>query len=303
VPIVAAAALLSAAPALAQTLAVQAAVEAEEDGYIVSAGIRGDFVERTSWDLSAAHADTARDLSGVATTSYDAGVSHDFGKVGFRIGLGGWDDADLVATSKVAASLDFHGKTWSFALQTELRDSDFEPIEVNRTIVRRDGTTIRIAARADCGMGDTGLGARLRFSSEAWSWQLNGMSYDYDDPECSFNTPALNALRSATRGEFVQLADRVTAVLSQSAGTQLLAETSFLDSRIGTSVSYTGIRRYTVQYDHFEDAFFGSSTDTVSGGATFAVGAKYELEVYAGVTASDAFSNVAFLGFSMSFVR
>jgi hypothetical protein len=36
---------------------------------------------------------------------------------------------------------------------------------------------------------------------------------------------------------------------------------------------------------------------------TFPVGRAYELELYVGVTESDAFSNVGFLGFSMLFVR
>ena len=290
--------------AIAEGLLVHAATEVDDEGgYLLLAGASGDLAERTSWDLAAAHVDTTRNLSGVATTSYEAGLSHDFGSVGLRAALGGWQDSDLVATEKIAAALDFHGDKWSFALQSELRDSDFEPIEVDRTIVRRDGTILTVVARATCGIDDTGMGARFRLSNDSWAWSIGGMSYDYDDPECSFNLPALDFLRRATRDEFVQLADRVAASLSYSAGTQLLAETSFLDSRFGTMLSYTARRTYTVRYDHAEEAFFGIESDTMSGGTAFPVGTAFELEVYAGVTASDAFENVAFLGFSMLFAR
>jgi hypothetical protein len=285
-------------------LLVHAGTEADDEGgYLLLAGVTGNFAEETSWHLAAGHVDTTRNLSGVATTSYEAGVSHDFGSIGLRAGVGGWQDSDLVATQKVAAALDFHGDRWSFALQGELRESDFEPIEVDRTIIRRDGTTLTVVARATCGVDDTGLGARFGLSNDSWAWSIGGMSYDYDDPECSFNLPALDFLRRATRDEFVQLADRVAASLSYSARTQLLAETSFLDSRLDMALSYTRRRTYTVRYDHSEEAFFGIQSDTVSGGAAFFVGAAFELEAYAGVTSSDAFENVAFLGFSMLFAR
>ena len=202
-------------PALAEGFIVHAGTEVDdESGYLLFAGVSGDFAEKTSWDLAAGHVDTTRNLSGVATTSYEAGVSHDFGTVGLRGSVGGWQDSDLVATRKLGAALDFHGDKWSFALQSELRDSDFEPIEVDRTIVRRDGTTLTVVARAICGVEDTGLGARFRLSNDSWGWSIGGMSYDYDDPECSFNLPALDFLRRATREEFVQLADRVAASLS-----------------------------------------------------------------------------------------
>jgi hypothetical protein len=296
--------VLTTAPAFADGLYVQAGTEIDDEGgYLLLAGVGGNFTERTSWDFGAGHVDTPRDLSGVTTTSYELGVSHDFGIVGLRVGFGAWEDSDLVATQKIAGALDFHGDRWSFALQTEIRESDFEPIEVDRTIVRRDGTPITVVARADCGIDDSGMGARFRLSNDSWSWLIGGMSYDYDDPACSFNLPALDLLRRATRDEFVQLADRVAAALSYTAGTQLLAETSFLDSRLGTSLSYTAQRTYRVQYDHLEEAFFGFESDTVSGGAAFPVGAAYELEIYAGVTSSDSFSNVVFLGFSMLFAR
>jgi hypothetical protein len=297
--------VFSASLARADGLFVSAGTEVDdESGYLVFAGVGGDFAERTSWDLGAGHADTSRDFSSFTTTSYDAGIRHDFGTIALRFGIGGWKDSDLVTTEKLAAALDFHGEGWSFALQSEFRDSAFEPFDIDRTIIRRDGTSVTITARADCDIDDVGLGARIRLSNDSWAWTLGGMSYDYDDPECAFNLAALDFLRRSTREEFVQFADRLTAALSYAAGTNLVAENSFLDSRLGTSLSYTGrTRTYSVYYDRLEEAFFGLVSDTLSGGMTFPVGEAYELELYVGVTESDAFSNVAFLGFSMLFLR
>jgi hypothetical protein len=307
----AAAGLLAAVTAFAPNLAhadglfVSAGTEVDdESGYFLYAAVGGNLAARTSWDIAAGHADTSRDFTSLTTTSYDAGIQHDFGSVALRFGIGGWEDSDLVTTEKLAAALDFHGEGWSFALQSEFRDSSFEPFDIDRTIIRRDGTTVTITARADCDIDDTGLGARLRLSNDSWAWTLGGMSYDYDDFECSFNLPALDFLRTATRDEFVQFADRLTAALSYAAGTNLIAENSFLDSRLATSLSYTGqARTYTVSYDHLEEAFFGLTSDTLSGGMTFPIGRAYELELYAGVTESDAFSNVGFVGLSMLFIR
>jgi len=293
----------AAAPAIAQRLFVSAGTEVDaESGQLLFAAVGGNFAEHTTWDFFTGHADTSRDFSSVTTTSYDAGIRHDFGKVGLRIGVGGWRDSELVATEKIVAALELRGDAWSFALQGELRDSAFEPFDIDRTIVRRDGTEVTITARADCGLDDNGWGAQLRWSNRSWSWALNGMSYDYDEPACAFSSPALSSLRRATRAEFVQFADRVATALSYTAGTQLLAETSFLDSRLGTSVSYRPrARTYRVSYDRFEEALFGFDSATLSAGVSFPVGVAYELEVYAGVTESDAFSDIGFLGFTFVF--
>jgi hypothetical protein len=292
-------------PARADGLFVSAGTEVDdESGYLLYAAVGGNFAEQTSWDIAAGHADTSRDFTSLTTTSYDAGIRHDFGNVALRFGIGGWEDSDLVTTDKLAAALDFHGEGWSFALQGEFRDSAFEPFDIDRTITRRDGTTVTITGRADCDIDDTGLGGRLSLSNNSWAWTLGGMSYDYDDPECAFSAPALEFLRRATRDEFVQFADGLTALLSYAAGTNLIAENSFLDSRLGTSVSYTGaIRTYSIYLDHLEEAFVGLASDTLSGGMTFPIGKAYELELYVGVTESDAFSNIGFIGFSMLFVR
>src|SRR5262245_27051770 len=92
-------ALLTAPTAIAEGLLVHAGTEVDdESGYLLLAGVSGDFAEKTSWDLGAAHVDTTRNVSGVTTTSYEAGVSHDFGRVGLRAAFGGWEDSDLVAT-------------------------------------------------------------------------------------------------------------------------------------------------------------------------------------------------------------
>ncbi len=114
----------------------------------------------------------------------------------------------------------------------------------------------------------------------------------------------LDVLSSATRDEFVQLADRATDFLSLGAGRRLLADMSLLDSSIGTRLSYTrGLRTYNLSYDRVEDVFFGRTADTFTGGLGFLLRSGNELEIYAGVTDSDAYAEVVFLGISLFVVR
>ncbi len=276
----------------------------DADGYVVSGALGGNFSERTSWDVSASRSDTSTNLTDLRRTAFRGNVGHDFGNVSVRLGLGGWGDEDFVQTQSATAALDLHNETWSFAVRTEFRNSDFDPVQINRTITRRDGSLFTITGSVDCDVDDLGLGASLSYSSDAWYAEVHGMSYDYDDYGCDFNVPVLDVLRSASRDEFVQLADRATDFLSLGVGRQLLSEMSLLDSSIGTRLSYTrGLRTYNFTFDRVKDIFFGRTADTLTGGVGFLLDSGNELEVYVGVTDSDAYTEVVFLGISLFVVR
>lgn len=292
-------------PSLAQGWFGHVAAEIDDaDGYVLSGALGGSFSERTDWDVSASRSDTSTNLTELVRNSVRANVGHDFGPVRLRLGLGGWGDEDFVQTQSATASLDLHNDIWSFALLTEFRNSDFDPIDIDRTITRRDGSQFTITGRADCDVDDLGLGARLSYSGDAWYFTVYGMSHDYDDFACDFDVPVLDVLSNATRGEFVQLADRATDFLSLGAGRRLLADMSLLDSSVGTRLSYTrGLHTYTVSYDRVEDVFFGRTADTLTGGIGFLLDSGNELEIYAGMTDSDAYSEVVFLGISLFVVR
>jgi hypothetical protein len=275
----------------------------DQDGYILLGAIGGSFSARTTWDLAASRSDTSTTLSDLVTTSFDGSIHHDFGHVGLRLRLGTWADEDFVQADELGAVIDFHGEGWSFALQSQLRSSDFEPFAVDRTVTLRDGTPFTIRGLVDCAVDDTGLGARLSLSREGWSFSVNGMSYDYDDFGCGFSIPALDMLRRSTRDEFVQFADNLTGVLSLGAGRRLIAENSFLDSRAGLSLSRdTGLHTYNFYYDSTKDVFFGRKANTLSAGVGFPLRSGNEIEVYAGVTDLETRSNVAFLGFFLLIV-
>ena len=208
-----------ASSSLAQGWYGQVGAEIDDaDGYVLSGAIGSSFSERTSWDVSASRSDTSTNLTELVRTALRANIGHDFGAVRIRFGLGGWGDEDFVQTQSATASLDLHNDSWSFALLTEFRNSDFDPIDIDRTIIRRDGSPFTIRGRADCDVDDIGLGARLSYTSDAWYFTAYGMSHDYDDFACSFDIPVVDALSSATRDEFVQLADRATDFLSLGAG-------------------------------------------------------------------------------------
>jgi len=296
---------LGSSSALAQGWFGRMAAEVDDaDGYILSGTLGGSFSERTSWDVSASRSDTSTDLADLLRTAYRANLGHDFGSVGIRVGLDGWNDDNLVQTQAATAAVDLHNDNWSFAVRTEFRHSDFDPLDINRTITRRDGSPLTITGRADCEVDDTGLGARLSYSNADWYFDVSGMEYDYDDFGCDFSIAALDVLRTATRDEFVQLADRATDLLSLGTGRRLLAETSLLDSHVGTRLSYTrGLHTYRVSYDRVEDIFFGRTATTLTGGVAFLLRSGNELEVYTGVTDSDAYSNVVFLGVAVLILR
>lgn len=269
----------------------------DESGYLVLGSLGGNVSSATSWDLTASRFNPSTASSSFDTTSYGGSLFHDFGRVGLRVGLGGWRDDGLVQVDQLTAALQFRGEGWSFELEGRMNRSDFDPFDIDRTIILRDGTPLTITARADCSVDDTGLGARLRVSSGDWSWSVSGMAFDYGGFGCDFGLPMLDRLRDSTRDEFVQFADRVTDVLSLSSGRRLLAETSFLDSRLGLGVRRdVGTRSYSANFDRVEDVFFGRVANTLSGGVGFVLRSGAQLEVYAGATEADASPNIAFVG-------
>jgi len=296
---------LTASSALGQGWFAHVGTEIDDaDGYVVSGAFGGYVTERTSWDVSASRSDTSTNLSDLRRTAFRANVGHDFDNIGLRFGLGGWGDEDFVQTQSAIAAIDLHNEDWSFEVRTEFRNSDFDAIDINRSITLRDGSPFTITGSVDCDVDDLGLGASLSYSGDAWYVEVRGMSYDYDDYGCEINVPVLDVLRSATRDEFVQLADRATDLLSLGAGRRLLSEMTLLDSSIGARLSYArGLRTYNVTYDRVEDVFFGRTAETLTGGVGFLLESGNELEVYLGVTNSDAYTDVVFLGISFFVVR
>jgi hypothetical protein len=276
----------------------------EANGYLVFGGLGGEWSNTTWWDFSASRSDTTTTLTNYRTTAVAGSVYHDFGAFGVRVGLGGWRDEALSRVERLSSSIDWHGPAWSLTLQGQLKRSDFDPLAVDRVVERRDGTTVAITGTVDCAVDDVGLGARLDYTGGAWSFALSGMQYDYDNFSCAFDIAALDLLRDSTRAEFVQIADRVTDVLAIGAARRLLAETSFLDNRLGLSLRHeAATRAYSVYYDRVEDAFFRRSADTLSAGITFPIGSTTELEVYAGLTDSNVSDYIAFVGLMLLIQR
>jgi hypothetical protein len=297
--------LLVGLPAAAQSAFGTVGAEFDEaNGYLVFGNLGGAWSTATSWDVSASRSDTTTTLTDFRTTALAGSVYHDFGRVGLRFGLGGWRDEGLSRIERLTGSIDWHNARWTLALEGQLKHSDFDPLAVDRIVERRDGTTVRITGTADCAVDDIGLGARLGYGGNIWSFSIAGTSYDYDDFGCTFDIQTLALLRDSTRDEFVQLADRVTDVLAIGSARRLLSETSFLDNRIGVSLRrQSAARGYSVYYDRVEDAFFRRSADTLSAGVSFPVGASSLLELYGGITASSVNDEIAFVGLMLLIER
>jgi hypothetical protein len=298
-------AVIGATPAHAELVFGSVGTELDdESGYIVFGAIGGNVTASTTWDLAASHADASTDFYDLVTTSYDGSVYHDFGSLDLRFGLGGWTDDEVVDVDRLSADVDVHGETWSIALLTELGYSDFETLEIDRTITRRDGSQVTIDATADCEVDDSGIGARARVTRGGWTFSIAGMSFDYDDFTCEFDLPALDPLRRSTRDEFVQLADRVTDLLSLGSGRRLLYETSFLDARWGLSVRRdVAARSYGAYFNRVEETFFGRVSDTLSASVGFVLRSGHEIEVHAGATDLDDADTIVFAGLSLLLLR
>jgi hypothetical protein len=192
---------MSTGTALAQSLFGSAGAEADQEGgYLVFGALGGAITASTAWDLALARSDTSRDFSSLSTVSYDGSLYRDFGRLGIRLGVGGWQDNEVVATRELTGAVDLHGEHWSLALRAERRSSDFEPFAIDRTITRRDGTALSIAARADCALDDLGLGLNLRVGNGPWTFLAGGIRYDYDDPGGSFDVAKLEALDTLAAG-------------------------------------------------------------------------------------------------------
>jgi len=290
--------LFAAATAAAQDgIATLGAELDDASGYLLFGALGGSWSNATTWDLTASIADTTTTLTAYRTTAFAGSLYHDFGAVGVRIGLGGWRDEALARVTRLNGSLDWHDAGWTVAVEGQLRQTDFDPLAVDRVIERRDGTTVTLTGTAVCAVDDVGLGARLGYAGMSWSFSISGMRYDYDNFGCGFDIQVDGALRDATRTEFVQIADRVTDVLAIGAARRLLWETSFLDNRIGLSVRrQLPTRAYSLYVDRIEDAFLRRTANTVSAGVAFPFRSSNELEVYAGVTDPGIGDAIAFLG-------
>lgn len=193
-------ALLCAGLALAQGSFGQVGAEIDGDGgYLLFGAVGGPVSDRTTWDLAASRADAATKLSDLRTTAFDGSLYPDFGDVGLRVGLGSWRGEDLVRANDLSAALDLHGAMWTLGLETQWRQSDFEPVAIDRTVTLRNGSLFTIQGGADCEIDDTALGARLSVSAEDWYFSVSGMRYDYESFGCEFSVPAVDVLRRATR--------------------------------------------------------------------------------------------------------
>ena len=296
------AAILSLLPAaaLAADLAASGTAELDQDGgWRIAAGLRGDIGAATRWDLGASRSELEDDLSGLRTTRLDAGLRHRLGAIAVDLSLGWWQDEDVVDALVYGGAVAYEGEAFFAGVMLERRRSDFEPFRIAGLIELPNRDPVPVFATADCELDDTGTGAEAGWLGDGWYAAVDGMSYDYEAAECSFDAPVLDAIASAGRRVFAQLAGRVGETLSRSAGLRLRAENAFLDHRWGIQ---TGLERsasgYWLRYDRAEERFRGLESQTLSVGLNLYRPTGTLLGVYAGVSDGDGFDTLAFVGFT-----
>jgi hypothetical protein len=292
-------ALLPAA-GFAADLSASGTAELDQDGgWRIAAGLRGDIGASTRWDLGASRSELEDDLSGLTTTRIDAALGRRFGAIAVDVSAGWWRDEDIVEALVYGASVAWEGEAFFAGLMLERRRSDFEPFRVAGLIDLPNRDPVPVFATADCELDDTGTGAEAGWLGDGWYAAVDAMTYDYDAAECAFDAPVLDALASAGRRVFAQLAGRIGETLSRSAGVRLRAENAFLDHRWGLQ---TGLERsasgYWLRYDRAEERFRGLESQTLTLGLNLYRPTGTLLGVYAGVSDGDGFDTLAFVGFT-----
>jgi len=289
---------LTAALCNADDLALSGNAELDQDGgWRLAAALSGEFGPDTGWDVAVSRSELEDNLSDLTTTSVRAGVLRRFGPLAVDVSLRWWEDSDIVEAQILGAGLTWEGDAGYAGFSVERRRSDFDPFRVATLIELPNRDPIPVTAIADCDLDDTAIGAHAGWFAGGWYAALDGTSYDYDAAECGFDSPVIDALRSADRRLFVQLAGRVVAQLSNSAGFRLQAENAFLDYRAGVQGGFERLDRgYYLRYDRAEERFLGLQSQTVTLGVNFYRESGHSFGIYAGVSDGDAFDTVAFLG-------
>jgi hypothetical protein len=290
--------LVAGAPALADGLSLNGAVELDDEGgYWISGGLAGGLGTATDWRVSVSRSEVEDNLSNLSTTAADAAVTHAFGPLAVGLGVRWWEDADVVSARVLRTSMTYEGTRGYAGVSAELRQSEFEPFTVATLIELANGTIVPVTASADCDLDDRGIGAHAGWFGDGWHLSGDYTGYDYDDADCTFGSPLLDSLRRARRDVFVEVAGRITTDLSRTAGFRVTADNAFLDHRWGVEA---GIDRsaigYWVRYDRAEEVFAGFRSETFTLGVTFVRASGAFIDVYAGTTDGDAFGSVAFLG-------
>jgi hypothetical protein len=282
------------APAL--SVGLKAEVDGE-DGYAFSGDLTWFAGERTQLFVAGNYADTTADFSGLSTRGFDVGASHDFGRVAVDAWYNQWQDSDVLTARSLNAALHVEAGAFTVSLLAQARESDFDPFPASATVTLRTGEEITIDAVADCSLDNTGLGLRLAWRGERLDAYASGMSYDYDDVACGFDSPLLDRLRRNRPAVFRQFAPRIIGPLSVNATSRIGAENSLLDSSLGAGLGWdTGPRRYALDVVRQQDYFTALEADTASVSVTFRVDLTLDLMLEGGVTDSDYLGSTWFAG-------
>lgn len=272
----------------------------DEDGLGVAADITWFMSERSQLYFGATYTDTTSSLSGLTTRGFSIGGYHDFGPVGIDLWYDAWRDPDVVDARSINGAFEVDAGRFTFALLGQLRESDFEPFDAAAVVTLRNGQQLPVVATADCSLDNTGLGLRVSYAGSRFGAYLRGMGYDYDDAECGFSSPALEALRRSRPAVFGQFARGITAPLTANASTRIGAENALLESTWGGGFNVAaGQVDYALDYLYQEEHFDGLTADTIAGTVTFGVSRSLDMFISTGMTDSDTYGSTWFGGLGL----
>ena len=271
-----------------------------ESGVGFAADLTWFASDRTQLYAGAMYSDTTTGITGLSTSGFSLGGYHDFGPVGVDLWYDAWRDPDVVDTRSINGSFDIEAGQFTFSVQGQLRQSDFEPFNAVALVTLRSGQQIPVAAIADCSLDNTGVGLRVSYAGERVSSYVRAMTYDYADADCAFSSPALDLLERTRPRIFAQFAGAVTGPLAANASSRIGSENALLDRLWATGISYrSGRLEYGLDYLNQRDFFDGLSADTLSVTVNFSATPTLDWYVSTGATDSDVYGSTWFGGLGL----
>ncbi len=269
----------------------------DEDGRSLAVDAAYAFGPATRLELHADTSDASAASTSLATRGYGLRLTHDLGVVELGGGVSRWEDPDVVVADELAFSVGVRGAALSATASVSLRRSEFEPFAADTTVRLGNGRLLPIRALASCDLMDMGYGLRLAWSAPGWGAWGSARTWRYDDVECGFSSPGLDALANARTAEFRQFATLATAALATGAGRRVGAENALLDRSFAAGAWWQP-ERFGLAADvgRTRDHVTGDATDTVTASLLWAATPALDLEFTLGATDSELLGGSAFAG-------
>jgi hypothetical protein len=250
----------------------------ENGGYGVDADLGIDATEHLSLSAGAGHSKGSAESGDLSGTLLSAAASLHGARGGFSLGYDHFDDSSNYRAGTLAARAWIAAGDFELALLGRRRDMDVElTLQLPLRLLRRD---VSFSAN--------GFGLQVSYGNETFSAYAMALEYDYDREFEDF----VGLIDSPQLEDRPRVEALVSSFISQAQGT--------IDRQAGVGGEY-GFGRHSVALDlaYVHDAVLGAGSTSVALTYRNARSARVDWGVTGGVSDSDAFGQIAFLGISI----